>query len=179
MNVTFRRCWRGLAGSTKTILLKTEEPTSWRPWAEANRDMIHARCGAVLPTHTHTHAHAHTQYVLCKCTTVSGWQSVNRVGLHRVCTILRRFVWNPVLLGCDTSPCTRLPTFRMNVVTFILNGLQMRELRNPFRILDMNGWMRLLGYTASYSRKPEFSGLCNNRLVQASAVMYFLSADRK
>jgi len=72
----------------KKILLKTEEPTSGRPWAEANRDMIHSRSGAPLPTHTHT--------VFCvKCTVVSGWQSVNRGGLHHVCTILRWFASNP------------------------------------------------------------------------------------
>ena len=77
-------------GKHKKVLLKTEEPTSGRPWTEANRDMIHSRSGAPLPTHTHS--------VLCKV-------------YYSVRMIISKQGWAESCLCDFTAICLKPPSF--------------------------------------------------------------------
>jgi hypothetical protein len=168
----------------KKCLFNTVEPTSWRPWAEVNRDVIHARSGPPLPTHTHAHTHTHTHTHIQTHThthtntvyegTVSGWLSVNRGELHRVCRILRRFTWNLCHPGMRHVVVLSVSGISKGRDNIHIEGSSDPRI-NPSRTLDMKAWKRLLVYTALYSRKPKFSGICNTIIVKPSPVMYFLS----
>jgi hypothetical protein len=174
-DITLRRCWRDLAGSIKSICS--------RRWSPRLEDLGQRWIGTWFTpapglhfqhTHTYTHTHIHTVYK----STVSGWLPVNRGGLHRVCTILRRFTWNLRPPGMWHILVLSVPGISNGRDNINIEGCADPRI-NPSRTLDMKEWKRLLGYTASYSRKPKCSSLCKTIILKPNPVMYFLSPYRK